>query len=185
MATTVTLHIGPITIVDLERHVVVEEETIKRRERSTGLAHLHAVTGPDFEVEIADMKFDNGTRDVRMFNRRDAASLDRLTHGFRIGVHQWDPQTWFMQLRVPAVGLRGTETAHQTTVEDLNLLCRFDTRTALVEAGATAVNRRELALGDKGRARNELCTAFDSEYSPVPVVAYAITPLFTYARLFG
>lgn len=183
--TTSTLDAGPLTVVDVGRRVAVEEETIKRRERSTGLAHLYEVTGPGFAVEIADMSFDNGTRDVRMYDRRDAPSLNRLMHGFRIGVHHWESEKWFVQLRIPAVGSRGTETPHQTDLQDLNLLCRFDIRAAMLQAGATSVNRRELALGDTGRSRNELCATFDTEYSPVPAAAYAITPLLTYHRLFG
>lgn len=184
MPTAIGVTVGPLTLTQLGRPIAFEGETIIKGQRSTGLARIFEVRGDNFDVEIADVAFDNGSRDVRMTSRRDHESLDRLVHGLRVGVHRTTNDRWFAQLRVPAVGSRGTETFHQTDLESLTDVCRFDVKEPLVGAGAITVNRRELAIGDNRRARNELCATFDREDSLVPVVAYAVTPLFTYAAQF-
>ena len=172
--------IGPLTLVDTGDRRAYEGATLQKGVRSTGLARIFDVSGSGLSVEIADITFDNGARDVRMRSRRDVESLDRLMHGLRIGVQALPDSRWFVHLRFPAVGSQGTVTQHKTDLETLETRCRFDVKDALVRAGAAAVNRRELAFGDAGRRREELCAVFDSEYSIVPAAAYTLTPLLTY-----
>lgn len=184
MSTHARVAIGPLTLIDTGVRRPHEAETTKKRERSTGVARILDVVGPGVDVEIADITFDNGKRDVRMLNRRAVIALDRLVHGLRVGVHRDRGDRWFVELRVPALGTRQTSTQHRTDIGELNDLCAFDIKNTLVESGAVAVSRREQAIGDSGRRRNELCAVFDHEDSLIPAVAYAITPLFSYLQRF-
>jgi hypothetical protein len=179
------VEIGPLTLLETGERRDFEGETTTKSERADGVARVFDVTGPDVDVEIADVTFVNGSRDVRMLDRREVKPLDRLVHGLRLGVHRSHDERCYLQLRIPALGSRMVVTQHQTNLDELNETCRFDVREALVGAGALAVNRRELAIGDTGRTKNELCVVFRGEDSPLPAIAYAITPLLTYWQLFG
>ncbi len=183
MDTRARAEIGPLTLLETGERRDFEGETTTKRERADGVARVFDVTGPDVDVEIADVTFVNGSRDVRMLDRRDVKPLDRLVHGLRLGVHRSHDGRWYVQLRIPALGSR-TVTPHQTNLDELNDTCGFDVRKALVGAGALAVNRRELAIGGTGRTKNELCAVFRGDDSLLPAVAYAITPLLTYWQLF-
>ena len=178
-----TLEIGPLMVRETGERRVLEAETLRKRERSGGIARIVEVSGVGIEAELADITFANGSRDVRMLSRRGCEPLDRLVHGLRIGVHA-AANRWFVELRIPAAGERKTVTGHQANLVELDRTCQVDTKAALMAAGATGVDRRELAVGDKGRRRNELCAVFEVEDGLVPVAAYAITPLLAYWYLF-
>jgi hypothetical protein len=175
-----TFRVGPLTITETGERRPLEAETTKKHDRAGAIARIFDVTGPDVDAEIADVRFVNNKRDVRMLSRRATEPLDRLVRGLRVGVHTYAERRWFVELRIPSTGSRKTVTQHQTHVAELNRVCQLDVPALLVDLGATAVNRRELAIGDHSRRANELCAAFAEQDSIVPVVAYTITPLLAY-----
>jgi hypothetical protein len=179
------MEIGPVRLVETGERRPFEGETTTKGQRKRGVARIFEVTGPDLDVEIADVSFENGKRDIRMLDRRAVVPLDRLTHGLRVGVHAARGQRWWVLLRLPAVGARGTVTWHKTNLEELNRVCGFDVREALIKGGAVAVNRAELAIGSTKQSKDQLCAVFESEGSSFPAVAYTITPLIAFWRQFG
>jgi hypothetical protein len=185
MDTRARVEIGPLTLLETGERRDVEGETTTKGVRADGVARVFDVTGPDVDVEIADVTWVNRSRDVRMLNRREVKPLDRLVRGLRIGVHPSRDDRWYVELRIPALGPRMVPTQHKTNLDELDERCGFDVRQLLVGAGAVAVNPRALAIGDAGPRRNELCAVFRGEDSSLPAVAYAITPLLTYWKLFG
>jgi len=172
--------IGPILLTDTGERRAVEAETTDGV-WSRGDARVYTARFPDGAlVELGDVTFPTD-RDVRMLSRGPVEALDRLLRGMRVGVQREDRDRLSVRLRIPAEGSRpGHITPHQTTLAELSDACGFDVKEALVSAGARAVDRRELALGDKGRPRNELCVVFDHDNTLVPAIAYVITPLIAF-----
>ena len=82
------MEIGPVRLVETGERRPFEGETTTKGQRARGVARIFEVTGSDLDVEIADVSFENGKRDVRMLDRRAMVRLDRLTHGLRVG-GQW------------------------------------------------------------------------------------------------
>lgn len=146
---------------------------------TVGTANLYDVVGSSAAVVIADVQWNDGSRDIRTVSRcQSPDGFDDIVDRLRIGVHWAGDGRCTMRLRFPRRReLHRLPTLVQTTTDQLNEACGFDIADALVGAGADGVGTRQDLLSDVDRTRNELCVVFDATAPHVPAVAYAITPL--------
>lgn len=147
------------------------------REDCWGEAQPWVVDGPDWELLLSDVQWQNGERDIRCVGGVDLpVPLRRLTHGLRIGVHTDGPIS-LMTLRLAYLESERPDwpRIRRTNLEELCAVTGFDVAATLLECGACMIGSREEVVFDVGRQRREFCVSFPSDNSLVPVVAYVLT----------
>jgi hypothetical protein len=91
------LTVGKVTIESASQRAL--DGSTLSGERSTGTATLFDLTGPPgVAMQIADVRWANGERDLRVVSCQGPKQLLRLEHGLRLGVHRHRPRnglwTW-------------------------------------------------------------------------------------------
>jgi hypothetical protein len=62
----------------------------------------------------------------------------------------------------------------QTTLAEVDAICRFDVAAALLGLGSTRLGSRAEVIGDATRRKNELLVRFPAGDVQVPIAAYCI-----------
>lgn len=182
------MQIGPLTVRDTGRRESTEGETVSGK-AFCGMATIYEIEVPGATLEVHDVRWENGERDVRTEARLEGPTVfDELAGRLRIGVDAAPNGRRKMRLRIPARSApHKMPTFHQTSVAELDKVCGIDTAALLYEAGAIKVDVQRLAIGDTSRTKNELCVVFDDNdfASTVPIVAYTVTPVLAFWKQFA
>ena len=138
-----------------------------------GSAHVAAVTGP------GGIAIDLGV--ITWAESREVAALDcygsppriqRLGHGGRIGIRPTDDGQESMDLRISRMTDAEWSRPFQTSLAEVDTICRLDLAAALSDIGSTGVGSRAEVIGDTTRRKNELMVRFPAGDTRVPIAAY-------------
>lgn len=175
--------IGELRLLDLAEPRSLSGQTLSKVS-CEGKAYVAEVRGDGRRLEVGDITWENGERDVRVLDRFGSPrEFDRLVHGFRFGVQEI-PGGHRMRLRIPRLGNRDWPTAHQTSIEELEAETELDLRATLRDFGAKKLGTAGDVLKDRARSRNELIVTFDDRdgSSLLPLAAYTVTPILVMYR---
>jgi len=138
-------------------------------------------SGSEVQLDIEYCEAENGERWVHAVNAHSSpACIHRLVHGLRPGIHRIPGRdaVRFMELRqARIVDDPEWPRLRKVPIGDLDDGAATGVEAMLIELGAEVVNTREVAWGDEGRRRTDLCVVFDAENVIVAMVAYALTRL--------
>ncbi|MED5599087.1 MAG: protein kinase [Actinomycetota bacterium] len=138
-------------------------------------------SGADVRLDIEYCEAENGERWVHAVDAHSSpACVHRLVHGLRPGIHRIPGRddVRFMELRqARIVDDPEWPRLRKVPMGDLDNGAATGVEAMLLELGAGVVNTREVAWGDEGRRRSDLCVVFDAENVIVAMAAYALTRL--------
>jgi hypothetical protein len=152
-----------------------------------GEAHVYQATvHSDAKLEIADITWKTGERDVRCLkcSRGTPEALQRLRRGLRLSVKHFDKDTLWVELRRARIDLnQGDDWSklYKATIEELSKGAGVSVRQILERFGAE-VDRREQLLGDTNRRRLYLCATFPANCDHLPAICYVLTRILPLAR---
>lgn len=148
-----------------------------RGKRCDGLAYMSRLGGPDFELTIADIKWDSGLREVRGWLRHDSPPpYDELVG--RLGIEVL-PSGRFrgmsvMDARGAAIPARGGPvSARSASAVALSNALGLEVVVALDRAVEATVGTRADLLRDDGSQGKRLCVVFDSESPVAPALIWS------------
>lgn len=164
----------------------LEGQTAKKAQ-SVGISDIYRLDGLDVALEIGVTRWRNGDRDVRTLSRLHSPEpMERLTHGFRLGIDLESSGRYRMRLRTPKLGSRDWATPHQVSIDELDQVTGLDTRSVLLKAGADAVDLGARVPSSSTRDRNELFVLFEEQVMPnVAAIAYSIAVAIPMYRRFA
>lgn len=172
----------PIQIINLgdltlrrESAQTITRQSIDRKEGQARARMYLSSSRDGLRLTIRDAFWENGERDVAVWDRHDAAQrFDRLRSGLRVTPHAGQLYVELRQAR-----LKNTETSGPTSFPPIAKSSTFGAGVDVVEAlltpGATAVDTREVLLGDRGPDRQRMGALFPLDAEDVPAAAYALT----------
>ncbi len=166
--------------VELVRQEAIESWQTTSRENSDGTATIYEVHGDaGVDLLIADVKFDNGERDIRMIEVGESDPIfERLVQGLRLGVRQHGDELCvdLGQTRVTeATSARPWSQVYIASADDLDAGFGGSVETQLMNLGATGFGSRSELLGDRSPRRNYFCATFPPGAHLVPLAAYIAT----------
>ncbi len=143
-----------------------------------GERKVYDATGPErIELKIADERFENGERQIRLLDSGAAGPrFERLTHGCRLTVAAQGAllRINLEQARMKDENWSGT---FKASVAELDAGCGADTAAILEQFGVRKIGTRGEMLGDESSHKGKLCAFFPKDAELLPIAAYVITRL--------
>lgn len=139
--------------------------------RGDGVAYVSRLQGPDDEIEIADVTWSTGKREV-------VGEIPDLAVSLRLEVSSSDlfHSMGIVDLRI-ARAARDKQRVRYVDVaaSDLRTAFGFDIERVLDRFGEATVGPRSELLGDDGRSRDRLCVIFPLDNRVVPALLWTLT----------
>lgn len=180
--------VGEVGLFDLGGWERMAGQTC-RGVQSEGDAWRFRVVGPAIDLELVDVTWDNGERDLRVVKVDvGSAHVERLARGLRVSVVQERRGVLSMLLRIPRLSPGASQTtAQRTDLRELSKVLGLDVVQFFRSAGAEAVGERRTVVGDTGRNRLQLCVTWrdPDNTSPLSAQAFLLTPVLTSLYLEG
>ena len=169
---------GPYSIA-----VGVSKERVRGRTANgvadEGEAIFHRLEGDGLELTFADVRWSNGEREMRGWDRHSSgAAYEALVGRLRIGIH---PAVRYRGMSVADIRLVRVPEADQgaqvykTTDMELTTVFGFSVPGALDILTEALVGARGELLQDSGSRKNQLAVAFDNGDLVTPAVVWALT----------
>ncbi len=163
-------------------------QTIGRKIQN-GTAYLSDLVGPSMALRLADIRWENGEREVRGWTRGGSDEVfDEVVDRLRVGVYPTEAfdRMVVMDLRIPS-GLAADGkrmTVKRTTEDELSVLLGIDASAALDSLAEVLVGTREELLLDTSNRRRDLCAVFPVDNLVAPAVIWSmIRPIAIAARV--
>lgn len=172
---------GPFVIRTGAEQITHRGETVSGQV-CDGRVYISRLVGPGLAVDVADILWSNGEREVRGWSLQDGpAVLTQVIGRLRIGVYNhpdFDVSS-VMDLRLPAANAdTGRVTARQTSIDGLSAIVGLTFVEGLDAMGEVTFGTRASVLRDVSRRKNELCAVFPSDRMAVPAVLWTVCRLF-------
>ena len=166
---------GPLRIVFRPEPYAWSGQPAAGGDEQTGTAHAAAVTGPGgVALDLAVIGW-QGSKEVAALDCHGSPPrIQRLGRGGRIGVHLEDQAGEWMELRISRMTSADWSSEYQTSLSELDEVCRLPVGAALNELGKAELGTRAELLSGTSRRRNELAVAFESGDTRVPIGAYCL-----------
>lgn len=165
---------GRIDMGSYHLAVGVAQQHVAGRGRSTrgdGTAYISRLQGPDGDIEIADVRWSNGRRELVGETPDPRVSL-------RLEVRSSDlfQSMGIVDLRIARVS-RDQQRVRYVDVDadGLHATFQFDLERVLDRLGEATVGPRSELLGDDGPSRRRLCVVFPLDDHAVPALLWALT----------
>jgi hypothetical protein len=151
-------------------------ETARRVPDQRGTGRIFKVKGPDrLDLEVADVTWTNGHRDVRVVSRRGSPEIfDRLHERLRLGVHRHKDVLYVTLDQARIKDYRWANT-YKASLGQLSRGAGTDVKEALLGLGARLVVTRAVGLGDRSTHAGKFCAIFEESTDLVAVAAFAMT----------
>jgi hypothetical protein len=159
------------------------------RTMQKGIAYLSDLVGPSMALRLADIRWENGEREVRGWTRGGSDEVfDEVVDRLRVGIYPTEAfdRMVVMDLRIPS-GLAADGkrmTVKRTTADELSALLGVDVAGVLDALAEVVVGPREELLLDTGNRRRDLCAIFPVDNLVAPAVIWSlIRPIALAARI--
>jgi hypothetical protein len=153
--------------------VGVAKQRFAARARSNGgdgVAYVSRLQGPEDDVEIADVTWPSGERDV-------VGKISGVASDLKLSVHASEPfrSMGVVDFRIArASGTNGRVRYVEMEPAKLNTTFGFDVESVLDRLGEASLGTRRELLGDGGPAGDRLCVIFPLENREVPVLLWTL-----------
>ena len=152
----------------------------------------HLSKGRSIKLRIADISWEDGTRDIRCVSRLDSReSFDGIVERLRYGIspHKNNNDLEFVRLRI----IESTDTKSrkprgslkQTTINHIHTKTLIHIDQQLRSLGAEDIDTLGGVVNHRQRADNDLYVTFPKDNSVVPVAAWCISVAIVFTRDIG
>lgn len=169
---------GPYSIA-----IGVSKERIRGRTANSvadeGEAIFHKLEGDGLELTFADVRWANGEREIRGWDRHGSgAEYEALIGRLRIGIHAAERYRGMSVAEIRLVRVPEADQGAQvykTTDMELTTIFGFSVAGALDSLTEALVGARGELLQDSGSRKNQLAVVFDNGDLVTPAVVWALT----------
>ena len=168
-----------MTLGDL--HLASTGRTVSRDGQSAktdhlqGTAELFSVRSPAWEMVIAHNRWDNGDRDIALYDRGTAPQrFDSFRGSRRLGLIPVGADECYVELMQAQMEENDHPTLRKVDLAELSLGAGCDVTAVLTKMGAKVGTRASL-IGDTSKQRSRYCARFPCHAIEVAVVAYVLT----------
>jgi hypothetical protein len=171
-----TLHLGQLVVEETGELRSIRGETASRVQNQRGTGRIFNVEGAaGLNLEVADVTWTNGHRDVRVVSRRESPEIyDRLRERLRLGVHPYK-DLLYVTLDQARIKEERWANTYKAGLGELAAGAGVDVKEQLLELGARLVVTRAVGLGDRSSHGGKVCAIFEESADLVPVAAHAMT----------
>jgi hypothetical protein len=136
-----------------------------------GIAYVSRLQGPEQNVDIADVSWPSGERDVVGFVPGAETSLK-----LPVGSSELFRNMGIVDLRIARSSGASRRVRYvDTSTDTLEEVFGFDVERALDRLGEASIGSRQELLGDKGPVGHRLCVIFPLENRMVPALLWVLT----------
>ncbi len=169
--------VGNLIILNINKTIEIPKGQTASKRLSSGKGKIYKVKrGDDICVEIVDIFWENGERDVRVKKVKGPLELRRLERGaLRIGVRNLRGNKYFLELRQARVKENKWSNVFKATKKQLDEGSGLNSSTVLKRAGAIEIRTKEELFGTKDKTSTYLCAIFPKSAILFPTVSFVLT----------
>lgn len=170
------IDLGEYKIAVGTEYKIIEGITING-EFTKGKAYCSTLRGPDVDLQITDIEWSNGERDIQAQSLGTSAELlADVVKRQRIGIYKSPAHTHLcvMDLRTSLRLGSGRSTAKKLSIEELSTLIGLKIDKLIHSLPNAALSTREKLLRDTGLRRTDLAAVFPSYDRSTPVLVWCI-----------
>lgn len=168
--------LGDLYLALTGRTVYVTGQSAAKADHLGGRAELFSVRSPEWEMDIAHNRWNNGDQDIALYDRGTAPQrFDRFRSARRLGLKRVTPGGDFsVELMQAQMGDNDHPTLRKVDLDELSEGAGCDIKALLTKMGAKVGTRSSL-IGDTSRHGSRYCARFPRNSTDVAVVAYVLT----------
>jgi hypothetical protein len=167
--------LGDLYLAPTGRTVPVTGQSATKTDDLRGTAELFTVRSPAWEMTIAHNRWDNGDRDIVLYDRGTAPQrFDRFRSARRLGLTPVGTGECYVELMQAQIGENDHPTLRKVELAELSRGAGCDVRAVLTKMGAKVGTRASL-IGDTSRHGSRYCARFPCLATEVAVVVYVLT----------
>jgi hypothetical protein len=167
--------LGDLHLVSTGQTVRVTGQSATKTADLWGTAELFSVRSRAWEITIANNRWDNGDRDVRLHDPGTAPQrFDRFRSTGRLGLLPVGTGECYAELMQAQMGKNDHPTLRKVDLPELSWAADCDVTAVLTGMGAKVGTRASL-LRDTSNHRFRYCARFPGHATEIAVVAYVLT----------
>lgn len=168
--------LGDLHLASIGQTVRVMGQSATKTGDLWGTAELFSVRSRAWEMTIANNRWDNGDRDVRLHGRGTAPQrFDRFRSTGRLGLTPVGTDEYSVELMQAQMRENDHPALRKVDLAELSLGAGCDVTAVLTEMGAKVGTRTSL-IGDTSKQHgSRYCAKFPDHATEVAVVAYVLT----------
>jgi hypothetical protein len=167
--------LGDLHLTSTGRTVSRDGQSATKTDDLRGTAELFSVRSPAWEMTIAHNRWNNGDRDIVLYDRGTAPQrFDSFRRSRRLGLIPVGTDECYVELMQAQMRENDHLTVRKVDLAELSLGAGCDVTAVLTKMGAEVGTRASL-IGDTSNRRSRYCARFPCHVTEVAVVAYVLT----------
>jgi len=174
--------LGDLRLESAGRTVSRDGQSATKTDDLRGTAELFTVRSPAWKMTIAYNRWDNGDRDVVLYDRGTAPQrFDSFRRSRRLGLNPIGTDECYVELMQAQMEENDHPALRKVELAELSLGAGCDVTAVLTRMGARLGTRAAL-IGDTSKRRSIYCARFPCHAIEVAVVAYVLTRIAPFHR---
>ena len=174
--------LGDLRLASTGRTVSRDGQSAAKADDLRGTIELFTIRSPAWKMTIAYNRWDNGDRDVVLYDRGTAPQrFDSFRRSRRLGLIPIGTDECYVELMQAQMADNDHPTLRKVELAELSLGAGCNVAAVLAQMGAKVGTRAEL-IGDTSKRRSLYCARFPCRAIEAAVVAYVLTRIAPFER---